>query len=223
MGMQLISVNIGRKRTQQKEHELETTGIYKTAASGPVEIGSLGIPEDFVCDAKNHGGPDQAVYLYGSVDYAWWAEELGRELAPGTFGDNLTIDGFESARFNIGDRLHIGSVILEVTAPRLPCSTLAARMGDPKFVKRYRHAARPGLYCRVIREGTVQAGDEVKVEPCQGETVAAIELFTDYYRPVKDERTLRRFLAAPIAIRARRDVEADLQKLLAASPPGKQS
>lgn len=214
MAMRLLSVNIGEKRTHQKGNELETTGIYKLPAVGPVEITSQGLQGDAVCDQKNHAGPDQAVYVYGSVDYDWWAAELGRELSPGTFGDNLTISGLESARFNIGDRLQIGSVILEVTAPRIPCSTLAARMGDPKFVKMYRHAARPGLYCRVIREGTIQAGDEVKVEPYQGETVAAIELFTDYYRPVKDEHTLRRFLAAPIAIRARVDTERDLQKLL---------
>jgi len=213
--MQLISVNIGEKRTHQKGNELETTGIYKFPASGPVQITALGVRDDFVCDQRHHGGPDQAVYVYGSMEYAWWVQELGRELSPGTFGDNLTISELESARFKIGDRLHIGSVILEVTAPRIPCSTLAARMGEPKFVKQYRHAARPGLYCRVIREGTVQAGDEVKFEPYQGETVAAIDLFTDYYEPVKNEATLRRFLDAPIAIRARKDVEEDLQKLLA--------
>ncbi len=212
--MQLLSVNIGERRTHQKGSELETTGIYKLPVSGSVQITALGLQGDAVCDTKDHGGPDQAVYIYGSVDYDWWAGELGRELAPGTLGDNLTIRGLESARFNIGDRLHIGSVILEVTAPRIPCATLAARMGDPKFVKRYRHAARPGLYCRVIQEGTVQNGDEVRVEPCQGESVAALELFTDYYVPVKNEATLRRFLEAPIAIRARKDMEADLRKLL---------
>jgi MOSC domain-containing protein YiiM len=214
MEMKLLSVNIGQARTHQKGSELETTGIYKRPVSGPVQITALGLQDDAVCDTKDHGGPDQAVYIYGSVDYDWWARELGRELAPGTFGDNLTISGLESARFSIGDRLHTGSVILEVTAPRIPCATLAARMGDPKFVKRYRHAARPGLYCRVIRAGTVQAGDEVKVEPCQGETVSVLDLFTDYYVPVKNEATLRRFLRAPIAIRARSDVEADLKKLL---------
>jgi len=213
--MQLISVNIGEKRTHQKGNELETTGIYKFPASGPVQITALGVQNDSVCDWKNHGGPDQAVYVYGSLDYAWWSQERGRELPPGTFGDNLTVSELESAKFNIGDRLHIGSVILEVTAPRIPCATLAARMGEPKFVKQYRHAARPGLYCRVIREGTVQAGDEVQFEPYQGETVAAIDLFTDYYEPVKNEATLRRFLDAPIAIRARKDAEEDLQKLLA--------
>lgn len=213
--MQLLSVNIGQKRTQQNGKELETTGIYKTPTLEPVQITTLGIKEDFIGSPKHHGGPDQAVYLYGKPDYEWWSKELGKELEPGTFGDNLTISELESAQSSIGDRFIIGSVIFEVTAPRIPCATLAARMGDPQFVKKYRQAERPGLYCRVIREGMIKAGDAVSPEPFSGEPVMAIELFRDYYQTDKEEGTLRRFLKAPIAIRARRDVEIDLQKLLA--------
>jgi MOSC domain-containing protein YiiM len=212
--MELLSINIGQKRTQQNGTELETTGIYKLPVREPVEIGTFGIKNDFIASTKHHGGPDQAVYVYGVPDYEWWSKELGKEFEPGTFGDNLTITDLESFNYKIGDRLHAGSAILEVTAPRIPCATLAARMGDPQFVKKYRRAERPGLYCRVIREGTVQTGDGVKYEPFEGETIRAIELFRDYYRTRKDEQTLRRFLRAPIAIRAREDVEKDLQKLL---------
>lgn|SRR5574341_827774 len=213
--MRLLSINIGQRRTQQKGNEIETTGIYKLPTPEPVQITSLGLAGDFICDQKNHGGPDQAVYIYGAADYAWWSQELGRELGPGMFGDNLTVSELESAQFNIGDRLRLGSVILEVTAPRIPCSTLAARMGDPQFVKKYSRAERPGLYCRVIREGIVRQGDAVLVERYMDETVPVIELFRDHYRRNKDEATLRRFLRAPIANRARKDVEEDLQKLLA--------
>ncbi|HEX2697818.1 MAG TPA: MOSC domain-containing protein [Anaerolineales bacterium] len=212
--MKLISVNIGQKRTQLKGNEVETTGIYKSPAREPVEIKSLGIQQDFICDHKNHGGPDQAIYIYGAADYVWWSKELGQELGPGTFGDNLTISELESASFNIGDRLHIGSVILEVTAPRIPCSTLAARMRDPQFVKKYSRAERPGLYCRVIQEGIVQAGDEVKVEPYQGETLSILEMFRSHYHKRKTEETLRRILRAPIDIRSRTKLEEDLQELL---------
>ena len=213
--MQLLSVNIGQKRTQQNGNKQETTGIYKIPTPGQVQITALGIQDDFIGSPKDHGGPDQAVYIYGQPDYERWSKELGKEPGPGTFGDNLTISKLESAQFRIGDRLHIGSVILEITAPRIPCATLAARMGDPQFVKKYRRAERPGLYCRVIREGMIKAGDAVSPDPFTGETVLAIELFRDYYQTDKDEETLRRFLLAPIAIRARRDVELDLQKLLA--------
>ncbi len=212
--MHILSVNIGQERTQHKRDGVETTGIYKLPVHGPVEVKSLGIPTDVICDTKNHGGPDQAIYIYGMADYDWWSNELGKELMPGTFGDNLTISELESTGFNIGDRLQIGSTILEVTAPRIPCSTFARRMSDPQFVKKFRQAERPGLYCRVIQEGFVQASDEAKHEQYAGETISILQMFRDYYDNAKSEETLRRHLRAPIAMRARLEAEEDLQKLL---------
>lgn len=212
--MRLLSVNIGARSTQSKGNEQEITGIYKVPTTGPVQVALLGIPGDFIGDTTNHGGRDQAVYLYGDLDYAWWSKELGKPLGPGTFGENLTIEGLESTNFSVGDRLQIGSTTLEITAPRTPCSTLARRMGDPMFVKKYRRAERPGLYCRVVRVGTVQAGDEVLVERLSGERVTVLEIFREHYALVKDEDSLRRILAAPIAIRARASVEKHLKQLL---------
>ena len=211
--MQLISVNIGQKRTQPKGDGLEITGIYKLPTQEPVEIKSLGIPRDVICDAKNHGGPDQAIYIYGTVDYDWWSDELGKQLEPGTFGENLTISELESTRFNIGDRLHIGTTILEITAPRIPCSTFARRMGDPQFVKKYTQAARPGLYCRVIRVGIVQVGDEVKAEHYQGRTSSIADIFRDYHDKQISAGQLRHHLEAPVAIRLRQDLEEKLQRV----------
>ena len=210
--MKLISVNIGEKQTQQKGDELETTGIYKLPTQESVEIKPLGIEKDFICDQKNHGGADQAIYVYGQPDYDWWSKELKRELVPGTFGENLTISELESAALDIGDRLYVGDVILEVTAPRIPCSTLAARMGDMQFVKQYRRAERPGLYCRVIREGKVKAGDEVKVEKYAGASATVGQAFHDYYQKL-DKDAIRRYLDLPIAIRWRDGLEDDLAKL----------
>lgn len=212
--MQLISVNIGQAQKIENAKPQGKTGIFKRPVLSPVEISTFGLQEDTICDTKNHGGPDQAVYIYGGVDYRWWSNELGRELLPGTFGENLTISELESAGFSIGDHLILGAVILEVTAPRLPCVTLAARMGDPDFIKRYRDAERPGLYCRVIQAGMVQAGETVSLERYPGEKVTILKMFRDYYVPDRSEATLRRYLASPLAIRARRDKEAQLQKLL---------
>ncbi|HEX2981385.1 MAG TPA: MOSC domain-containing protein, partial [Anaerolineaceae bacterium] len=192
----------------------ETTGIFKEPVDGPAQIGSLGVAGDVVVNKKHHGGPDQAVYIYGQVDSDWWSRELGRELPPGTFGENLTIAGLESAACSIGDRLQIGAVLLEVTAPRIPCSTLAARMGDPNFIKRYRLAERPGLYCRVLREGALQAGDPVVYQPFPGEAVTILEVFRDYYQPDRSEADIRRFLAAPLAIRVRKVKEEQLRAKL---------
>ena len=210
--MKLISVNIGEKQTQQKGDELETTGIYKFPTQESVEIKSLGIEKDFICDQKNHGGADQAIYIYGQPDYDWWSIELGRELVPGTFGENLTVSELESAALDIGDQLNVGSVILEVTAPRIPCSTLAARMGDMQFVKQYRRAERPGLYCRVIQEGVVGTGDKVTVKKYANESLSIGRAFHDYYEKL-DEAAIRCYLDLPIAVRWRKELEDDLAKL----------
>lgn len=212
--MELISVNVGKERSVQRKDRLETTGIFKTAVLGPVRILVLGLEGDFIGDARHHGGPDQAIYVYGTTDYEWWAGELGRQLEPGTFGENLTVEGLESAQLSIGDRLQVGQVTLQVTAPRIPCSTLAARMGDPLFVKRFRAAERPGCYCRVLAEGSVQAGDPVRVEPYAAETVTILEMFRDHYEKDQDEARLRLYLAAPIASRDRAEKEERLRKPL---------
>ncbi len=213
--MRLISVNVGKAQAIANAKAAGSTGIYKRAISVPVHITRNGLVGDVVCDTENHGGVDQAVYVYGTPDYAWWSKLLGHDLAPGTFGENLTITDLESAHICIGDRLHIGSVILEVTAPRIPCVTLARRMDDPAFVKRFREAERPGVYCRVLQQGYVQAGDVARHEPYQGEPVTAGELFRDFFSSKRSETILRRYLAAPIAIRDRVEKEQQLQSLVA--------
>ncbi len=195
--MRLISVNIGQVRPIEHAKPSGKTGIYKLPAAEPVQIGPLGLTGDAICDTKHHGGVDQAVYIYSAPDYAWWSQTLGLELAPGTFGDNLTIAGLESARMLIGDRLALGSVVLEVTSPRIPCVTLAARMGNPDFIKLFIAAERPGVYCRVIQAGSVQSGDRVTYQRYPGVTVSILEMFRDSYKKELDEATLRRYLAAP--------------------------
>ena len=210
--MNLISVNLGQERILQRNGRTERTGIFKLPTDESVRVTKLGLEGDVIVSKKHHGGPDQAVYVYGTGDYAWWSQELGQDIAPGTFGENLTISALESAQFNIGDYLHIEEVTLQVTAPRIPCNTFAGRMKDPQWVKRFRHAERPGLYCRVIQEGFVKAGDPVSMERYGGDTISIPEMFVDYYKKNKSEETLRRHLRAPIAIRARRDLEKELQQ-----------
>ena len=212
--MKLSSVNIGKAQTI--EAKSGQTGIYKRSTEKPVAVGALGLAADTICDTKNHGGVDQAVYVYGVPDYDWWAEALGKPLQPGTFGENLTVTDLESADLQLGDRLKVGTVMLEVTSPRVPCVTLAARMEDPTFVKRFREAERPGVYCRVLQTGQVQVGDEVTLHRYEGETLSAAEMFRDFHKSKLDEATLRRYLAAPISVRDRANKEAELQKLLQA-------
>jgi len=212
--MHILSVNVGQRTPIANAKASGITGIYKTPAAEPARVTALGLAGDFIADTEHHGGVDQAVYVYGTDDYDWWAAELGRPLAPGTFGENLTVAGLASGELAVGDRLRLGEVVLEVTAPRIPCVTLAARMGDPAFVKRFRAAERPGAYCRVLREGPVAAGEAVTLEPYAGPRLGLPESFRDFYTKAWDEAKLRRHLAAPIDIRSR----AYLEELLAALP-----
>ena len=212
--MKLISINLGQERTLQRMDRTEQTGIFKLPVIHAVMVSKLGLEGDVVMDKRHHGGVDQAVYVYGAADYAWWSRDLGKDILPGTFGENLTIGELESAQFNVGDYIHIGEVTLQVTAPRIPCDTFATRMNDPQWVKKFRRAERPGLYCRVIREGFVKASDPVSVERYTSETISIVDMFRGYYDKNKSEATLRRHLNAPIAIRARRDLEKELEKRL---------
>ncbi len=212
--MQLVSVNIGIEKPLQNGKATGTSGIFKIPTDAPVNITTLGLENDVIIDRENHGGVDQAVYVYFAPDYAWWSTNLGVDLAPGIFGDNLTISGIESASLNIGDRLQIGPCVLEVTAPRIPCATLAARMDDPLFVKRFRKAERPGAYCRVITPGVVRAGDPAGLQRFSGETIGLIEMFRTFYESEPGEEMLRRHLAAPVAIRDRQWRERQLAELL---------
>jgi MOSC domain-containing protein YiiM len=214
--MRLASVNIGRPKELIVGGRSITTGIYKRPVLGTVHVGRLGLDGDTVVDGKVHGGPDQAVYVYGSDDYEWWSFRFGRPLEPGYFGENLTVDGLESADFAVGDRLVIGdTVVLEVSAPRMPCNTLAQRIGSAQFVKLFRDAERPGLYCRVVGEGNLRLGDPVAHQPCAGERVTMMELFRAHYEKQTAEATLRRFLAVPLAERVREQKQEQLAKLAA--------
>ena len=185
------------------------TGIDKR----PVDqafVGRLGLEGDVVADTENHGGADQAVYVYSRDDYALWEAELGMALAPGAFGENLTLSSFGSESLLIGDRYRVGDVLLEVTSPRIPCSTFATHMAEKDWVTRFRDAERPGFYARVLVEGTVRADDPVEREPAAGKSVEVLELFRLYYQHDVGRERIEQALAAPIAERARRDLDERL-------------
>jgi len=153
------------------------TGIDKRPAPGPVWVGRLGLAGDTICDTRNHGGPDQAVYAYASEDTQWWQRELAGELhfelGPGSLGENLTLAGVEVTHAVIGERWQVGGAVLQVAVPRLPCSTFANFWQVDQLVKRFRAAGRVGAYLRVLTEGEVAAGDELTVldRPAHGLTL----------------------------------------------------
>jgi MOSC domain-containing protein YiiM len=139
------------------------SAIGKTPVEGPVRVEGENVAGDEQADRRVHGGPDKAVYAYASEDTAWWGAELGRPLAPGAFGENLTLEGIDVSNAVIGERWRIGSVELEVSEPRFPCAKLGVRFGDPKMVRRFALAGRPGAYLRIVRPGELQAGDAVEI------------------------------------------------------------
>lgn len=203
--LEIVSVNVGEPKDIRlgKHHSL--SGIDKRAVPGRVSVGPLGLHGDHILSTKHHGGPDQAVYLYSLEDYDAFAELLGEVPPAGTFGENLTVQGLESAGVRVGTRLSLDEpgLLLEVTAPRIPCATFAAHMNDAGFVKVFRQMRRPGLYARVLRPGTVGAGDLLGVQPGPDNAPTLGEEFELYYDPAPSRETLERSLAAPIAVRAR--------------------
>ncbi|NUT69709.1 MOSC domain-containing protein [Pseudarthrobacter sp. C4D7] len=139
------------------------TAIDKRPASGPVKVHKLGLRGDIQANRAHHGGEDQAVYAYSQADADFWSAELGRELPPGSFGENLRVAGIDATHAVIGERWMMGSgVELEVTSPRTPCATFQRRMKEPQWVKRFADEGRVGTYLRVIRTGSIQAGDTIE-------------------------------------------------------------
>ncbi len=159
----LASINVAKMRLIVLNGEPTKTGIYKYPVAGPQPLRDDQVGADRQANYEVHGGYDKAVYAYAAEDYRWWEEELGRTLEPGTFGENLTTEGIDLTASRVGDRWSLGTASLEVSEPRIPCSKLAHKMGDPKFVKRFAQALRPGAYLRIIEEGTIEADDRIEV------------------------------------------------------------
>jgi MOSC domain-containing protein YiiM len=210
--MRLESVNIGRSEKISHRDRSFVTGICKHPTDGPVEIAREGVRGDAIVATEHHGGADQAIYVYSADDYEWWAEQTARDYFPGLFGENLTIRDMPS-NLRIGDRLLIGEVGLEATAPRIPCSTFAARMQDSSFGTAFRKAERPGVYFRVLNEGQVSVGDTVTFIENEESDVTILDLFHFYYARQHDADELRRLLTSPLAERMRAKVESKLAAL----------
>lgn len=161
--MEILSVNVGSVRTVRRNGKDVTTGIFKEPVEGRLAVRGVNLDGDDQADRNVHGGPDQVIYAYASEDYQWWQRELDRELLPGTFGENLTTRGIDLTTALVGERWRVGTSLLRITGPRIPCDKLAMRMGDPKFVKRFGQALRPGAYFALVEEGDLARGDAIDV------------------------------------------------------------
>jgi MOSC domain-containing protein YiiM len=198
----LLSVNVGQPQPNPYK-VVEHTGIDKRPVSGPVTVrdpgpkttglGS-GIVGDYIGDVANHGGSDQALYAFPREDLDAWAERLGRELPNGFFGENLTTVGIDVNEALLGERWRIGdTVVVQVTGPRIPCSTFRGWIGEVGWLKIFTSVARPGAYLRIVVPGQLRAGDPITVvrRPDHDVTVSLV------YRALMTERELLpRLLAA---------------------------
>jgi MOSC domain-containing protein YiiM len=173
----VVSVNVGRPRQVPWHDRTVTTAIWKQPVSGRVHATGDNLDGDHQADRRVHGGPTKAIYAYALEDYQWWAGQLGSPLAPGTFGDNLTVVGVDLTTAVIGDRWRIGTAGLRVTEPRIPCFKLGIRMADATFVDRFADAARPGTYLAIEHPGELGAGDTIDLvhHPGHGVTIGTLE------------------------------------------------
>jgi len=173
----LVSVNVGTpQQIAVRRGRPMMSAITKHPVEGRVRVEGVNVAGDAQADLRVHGGPDKAVYAYAREDSDWWAQELGREIVDGMFGENLTTEGVDVSGALIGERWRIGTVELEVCQPRLPCSKLGLRFADLRMVKRFGQASRPGAYLRIVTEGELQAGDELTVvsRPSHDVTIALV-------------------------------------------------
>lgn len=160
---EVVSVNLADMRKVPMGDLLYDTGIWKLPVRGAVAVKDLGLDGDRQGDLNVHGGLRKAVYVYAEEDNRWWEAELERKIAPGSFGENLTVRGVKVTGALIGERWRIGSAEFEVAQPRQPCWKLGLRMDDPKMPHRFNVANRPGAYLSVVKKGELAAGDGVEV------------------------------------------------------------
>jgi MOSC domain-containing protein YiiM len=191
---QVLFVNVGGVRTVDVGERTITTAIWKSPVDGRVPVCGVNVSGDDQADREVHGGEHKAVYAYAWEDTLWWQQELGRDLEPGNFGENVTLSGVDVPAAVVGERWRVGSALLEVSEPRFPCFKLGLRMGDPRFVKRFAAARRTGTYLRIVEEGDVGAGDAIEIgeRPDHGVTIG---LFAEAY--LGDHSLAGRLLEAP--------------------------
>jgi MOSC domain-containing protein YiiM len=187
----VISVNVGRGKNAAWAGRMHRTAIDKRPVAAPVEVGWLGLAGDEQSDTENHGGREQALYAYAREDLDWWVERLSRELPNGMFGENITTSGLEVTGALIGEVWQLGTAVVQITAPRIPCVVFAGWLDEERWVKRFADAGRPGVYLRVLQEGVVCAGDKAEVLSRPGERVTLAESMTAFYG---DAELMRRLL-----------------------------
>jgi MOSC domain-containing protein YiiM len=190
----VLSVNVGTVREFDYNGRLARSAIWKSPVAGRIAVRGVNLAGDDQADRKAHGGPDKVVYAYAVEDARWWEQQIGRALVYGELGENLTMEGLKVNDAVVGERWRIGTTVLEVSEPRIPCWRLGVRMNDKMFPRRFTEALRPGSYFRVVVEGDVESGDEIQVVERPDHDLTIRDVFRIYNR---DRHEVERLLAVP--------------------------
>lgn len=191
--MKLISLNVGLPRIVESNGEPVTTGIFKEPKQGPVMLRKLNLDGDRQADLTVHGGVSKAVYGYPVEHYEFWRRELpDMELPFGMFGENFTTEGLREDTLNVGDRFRIGEAELMVSEPRLPCYKLGIKFGRSDILRRFLQSRRTGFYFAVVKEGQVEAGDEIELLSRDSNNITIADITRVYAFEKDDVDTLRR-------------------------------
>src|SRR5215469_1556499 len=190
----VLSVNVGTVREFEYHGRPAKSAIWKSPVAGRIAARGVNLDGDDQADRRAHGGSDKAIYAYAVEDARWWEQEKRRSFAYGEFGENLTTEGIDVNQALVGERWEIGTAVVEVSEPRIPCWRLGVRMNDPMFPRRFAEAIRPGAYLRIVVEGSVGARDKIQVieRPAHGLTVHDVSrIYT------RDRDEVERLLAVP--------------------------
>ena len=191
--MKVISLNVGLPRVVESHGEPVVTGIFKEPVEGPVMLRTLNLDGDRQADLTVHGGISKAVYAYPLEHYEFWRRELPEmELPYGMFGENFTTEGLLENDTNVGDRFSVGEAELMVTEPRLPCYKLGIKFGRADIIRKFLQSRRTGFYFAVIKEGQVQAGDELELLSRDANNITIADITRLYAFEKDDLNTLRR-------------------------------
>ena len=196
----VVSVNVGKPTQVQVGHATVLTSIFKSPVEGRVAVRGHNIEGDRQSDLTVHGGPNKAVYCYPAEHYRYWKEQLpDMDLPYGAFGENLTTEGITEDAVSIGDRFRVGSAVLQVTQPRMPCFKLGIRFGRADMVKRFWKSGRSGIYFAVVEEGGVAAGDLVERIAEGPEEISVADVVRLYRGDETNGELLQRALRAPLS------------------------
>lgn len=176
--MKIESIQIGMPKTVEFRGKQISTGIFKDRIKGPVMLKTLSLEGDGQADLRVHGGVDKALYAYPFDTYNRWRKlRPDLEFTDGAFGENLSMSSLQEDSIYIGDIYELGEAIVQVTQPRFPCYKLGVKFKESKIIKQFMEFDRPGVYFRVLKEGIIDVGDELKLVSREKVLLSVLELF----------------------------------------------